>query len=272
MKIAFGSDLHQEFWSRPSRLRPLEFEYGGPSPIGGDGTADVLIAAGDIDVGPGAPKWLRETYGDAVERIFYLPGNHEAYRQEIHKLDERIAEQCEIHGVNYLRPGRVVDVGEARILGATLWTDYTYGGDPARNMAFCNEGMSDHRLIKIKHADGNYSRFRPQDARAIHVGHRAWIMEQLAKPFDGLTIVATHHAPHHNSIAPEYIGSHFNSGYVTDILESPLPGPCDLWVHGHVHARQDYTINGVRVVANPRGYPGELHDRAEQYAWRVIEI
>ena len=27
-----------------------------------------------------------------------------------------------------------------------------------------------------------------------------------------------------------------------------------LWVHGHTHDSFDYTINGTRVVCNPRGY------------------
>lgn len=272
MKIAFGSDLHQEFWSRPSRLRPLEFEYGGPSPIGGDGTADVLIAAGDIDVGPGAPKWLRETYGDDVGEIVYLPGNHEFYRQEVGKLMERLREQCEVHRVHLLEYDRMAEFKGLRIVGATLWTDYEYGGDRPLNLAVADNCMSDHRLIKIRKGEGDYRRFSSTEALLLHRQHRAWIMGTLAEPFVGKTVVATHHAPHHNSIAPEYATSDLNAAYCSDILESPLPGPCDLWIHGHVHARQDYTINGVRVVANPRGYPGELHNRAEQYEWRVIEI
>jgi hypothetical protein len=27
-----------------------------------------------------------------------------------------------------------------------------------------------------------------------------------------------------------------------------------LWVHGHTHDSFDYTLNGTRVVCNPRGY------------------
>ena len=27
-----------------------------------------------------------------------------------------------------------------------------------------------------------------------------------------------------------------------------------LWVHGHTHDSFDYTVNGTRVVCNPRGY------------------
>jgi Icc-related predicted phosphoesterase len=27
-----------------------------------------------------------------------------------------------------------------------------------------------------------------------------------------------------------------------------------LWIHGHTHDSFDYTVNGTRVVCNPRGY------------------
>lgn len=29
----------------------------------------------------------------------------------------------------------------------------------------------------------------------------------------------------------------------------------ELWIHGHVHAKQDYRVGDTRVIANPRGYP-----------------
>lgn len=30
-----------------------------------------------------------------------------------------------------------------------------------------------------------------------------------------------------------------------------------IWCHGHSHAFADKIVHGVRVVCNPRGYPGE---------------
>ena len=30
-----------------------------------------------------------------------------------------------------------------------------------------------------------------------------------------------------------------------------------LWVHGHIHGQSDYVLGETRVIANPRGYPGE---------------
>jgi predicted phosphodiesterase len=30
-----------------------------------------------------------------------------------------------------------------------------------------------------------------------------------------------------------------------------------VWCHGHTHEAADKIVEGVRVVCNPRGYPGE---------------
>jgi hypothetical protein len=47
-----------------------------------------------------------------------------------------------------------------------------------------------------------------------------------------------------------------NAGFLSD-LRRLLP-LADLWIHGHVHDSFDYCTEGVRVVANPRGYPLNL--------------
>lgn len=41
-------------------------------------------------------------------------------------------------------------------------------------------------------------------------------------------------------------------------LEPLLDGSrVSLRIHGHMHDPVDYTVNGGRVLCNPRGYPGE---------------
>jgi hypothetical protein len=42
-----------------------------------------------------------------------------------------------------------------------------------------------------------------------------------------------------------------------------------MWVHGHVHQRQEYHIGITKVIANPRGYPGE---RSEFEPHLTVEI
>lgn len=74
----------------------------------------------------------------------------------------------------------------------------------------------------------------------------------LHEPFDGRTVVVTHHAPHPDSVHPRFAGNLLNPAFASDL--SALMGPADLWIHGHVHDSFDYQVNGTRVIANPRGY------------------
>lgn len=79
---------------------------------------------------------------------------------------------------------------------------------------------------------------------------------QLTESHSALkTVVVTHHAPSARSwsasrdllLRPAYCNK----------LEAMLAAhPIDLWVHGHVHDRLDYTLHDTRVVCNPRGYAG----------------
>jgi hypothetical protein len=36
------------------------------------------------------------------------------------------------------------------------------------------------------------------------------------------------------------------------------PSNIALWIHGHIHARQDYFCGRTRVVCNPRGYADDV--------------
>lgn len=258
MRIAYGSDLHHEFWNRFD-AEPCSFMAD----------ADVLVIAGDAGVGLTPIKEIHERYADKVSRILYLPGNHEYYRQSMQKLDASLAETCGELGIILLQPGTVHVEGGTRFLGATLWTDYRYGGDLTLNMLNAESGLNDHRAIKI---DRSPWRFLPKHAAERHARDLQWIMENVASPHKGPTVVVSHHAPHHNSIAPEHVVSNLNACYVSDILEKKPPGPIDLWIHGHTHAACDYAVNGVRVVCNPRAYPGELYDRRGQFGFRVIDL
>ncbi|MNF99562.1 3',5'-cyclic adenosine monophosphate phosphodiesterase CpdA [compost metagenome] len=87
---------------------------------------------------------------------------------------------------------------------------------------------------------------------------RDWLRTKLAEPFDGRTVVITHHAPTLRSLQDNpHAGGHMDAAYANRWED--LMG-CDqvaLWVHGHSHTAVDYDVAGTRVVCNPRGYPGE---------------
>lgn len=103
-------------------------------------------------------------------------------------------------------------------------------------------------------ADSSYRRLRPGDLIAKSKAAYAWLSEELDKPFDGKTVVVTHHAPALGHVDDE-LPEHLVAAYANDWPE--LLGKADLWIYGHTHVAADFLKYGCRVVSNPRGYPGQ---------------
>jgi DNA repair exonuclease SbcCD nuclease subunit len=115
-------------------------------------------------------------------------------------------------------------------------------------MKLAGRVMNDHSAIRSSEGE----RFRPEHALAEHEKALAWLQEQLALPFEGRTVVVTHHGVTPSSVHPRYLDDPGNAAFVSDLR--PLVGLADLWIHGHVHDSFDYRVGGTRVIANPRGY------------------
>jgi 3',5'-cyclic AMP phosphodiesterase CpdA len=274
MKIRVLSDLHLEC-DEPQVVPHAD--------------ADLVVLAGDIHNHAEGLRWAAETF-DGTLPVVYVPGNHEYYGGEFGALETamRDAARC-VDNLHYLNNAALVDPhGNWRVLGTTLWTDFgLYGADEASraaSIAAAERAMLDFRgLIQVAwpaRADDATAcadlprDFTPADTLALHARARAWLESELAKPFDGKTIVVTHHAPHRRSLAERYANDLVSGGFVSD-LTSLVRAPAALWVHGHTHTAFDYVESGTRVVCNPRGYIDRRTGRLENesFAWdKVIEI
>lgn len=232
MKLRIYSDLHLEFAS-----------YDPPAL---DPSVDLVILAGDIGKRSRSVKWANTTFGCPV---VYVCGNHEFYDGHIDRTRQKMKEAAAEH-VHILENETLILDG-IRILGTTAWTDFSATGDQvaAANMAW--QWMNDFNYIRV---DEGYRRLRPDDLITRNRIAKAWLTEELAKSFQGKTIVVTHHSP-----SPAVVGSkhdgHLNAAYTND-------WPCliekaDLWVFGHTHESIDVELAGCRIVSNPRGYPKE---------------
>lgn len=236
MRIQIASDLHLEHleWRFP--------DYRGVEPCG----ADVLILAGDIAK---ASRAL-DLFGNWPCPVIHVPGNHEYYDGSLADVEAEFRRRAaEFPNVTVLAPGSCALFG-VRFIGCTLWTDYELYGKENRDRAMTACGMSivDHVAIRGK----NGSPFTPAAALDLHREQRAWLQARLAEPFDGKTVVITHHAPSPLSLHPQYARDITSAGFISDLDE--LMGQADLHIHGHTHASFDYTVRGTRVVANPMGY------------------
>jgi len=235
MKVQVASDLHLEFLGK---LFPGE-RLISPAP-----DADLLVLAGDIANGIEAIKLFR----DWPVPVLYLAGNHELYGHSIEQV--RIDLRKAAHGtrITFL-DNDTADFGGVRFLGSTLWTDYRLERNRTQRelMEHAELRLSDH--FSISCSDG---KFTTAKALAEHELARAWLTRELDSPYDGKSVVVTHHGPHRLSVHPRYVGNPVNAAFVSDLSE--LLPKVDLWIHGHVHDSFDYKVGNCSVVANPSGY------------------
>ncbi len=239
MRLWILSDLHieQSLWDLPD-----------PAP-----EYDVLVAPGDIhDPLSEGVRWLAERAKGRP--VIYVPGNHEWYAHRLRFTVEEEAprgqELADALGVHLLQEAVAVIDG-VRFLGTSLWTDYALFGHPAAAMHYARNGMNDHRLI---YPDGEGEPLSPELALTWHESSLAWLEESLREPFDGRTVVVTHHLPHPRSIHPRFADDALTPAFCSDLSEQVESSGAVLWVHGHTHESCDYLAGETRVVCNPKGY------------------
>lgn len=235
MKIQLASDLHYEMMGSTQ----VDEMLIKPSP-----EADVLILAGDIHRGIEAV----ELFKDWPVPVLYVCGNHEFYFNDWASTRQALREACSGTSIRFL-DNDGVSMGGVRFLGCTLWTDFRVRGFTQRQ-AMTAVGTRLNDYFKIRTPAGA---LQPEQTLEDHLNSRNWLAEQLAQPFQGATVVITHHAPHFLSVHPRFSGDVLNAGFVSDL--SDLLFQPDLWVHGHTHNSSDYQVGRCRVVSNPAGYP-----------------
>jgi hypothetical protein len=116
--------------------------------------------------------------------IATVAGNHEYYGFCLSDELEAGRARAKELGVHFLECHTVV-IGKLRIIGATAWTDYELFGASLRipAMRAAADVMLDHKRIKWRKQP--WQRFRPDEARALHLRSRAYIDAELAKLHDG---------------------------------------------------------------------------------------
>lgn len=261
-------------------LSDLHLEQGNTFAIPADAQYDVVVLAGDINCpGSKAVYWAQRASTFGGRPVLLVPGNHEFYGRELHtELVEmtRVAAGSNVHILYRER----IDIDGVRFIGCTLWSDFLLpvrqpgGGSEVnlgRAMVEAKRVMSDYGQIEVLSSPVSGRALRrclqPEDTLAMHWIDRDWLRRQLREPFDGPTVVVTHHAPHRRSVAKRYRSDWVTPAFVSDLPESLFGGESMwvggrkqytggpvLWVHGHTHTAFDYQVAGCRVVSNPRGY------------------
>ena len=256
MKLLVLSDLHTEH--HPFELPPgLDF--------------DVSILAGDIgSPGSSASQRFRGAMGLPSKPIVWIAGNHEYYERELHHEVKLMRTAATSHDIHFL-DGDAVVIDGVRFLGCTLWTDFKLRialpglpdepeillSDREHGMYESGRYVADYPAIRVESSRRGgvlgQERLHPMGTLKMHRRQRRWLLEQLAMPFAGPTVVVTHHAPHRNSLAPKFATEWLSTAFVSELPPEFFEVPV-LWIHGHTHTSFDYRVGNCRVVCNPRGY------------------
>ena len=253
MKIKLWSDLHLEF---RENLYDHIFDPIWAVP---DAHKDVtLLLAGDIGLGMGAVPFVEEMCKH-FKYVLMICGNHEFYHQpDFNKVyrnwtdyasEGSIAVEKGPSNFYFLNNDCFVLDG-VRFLGGTMWTDFD-DGDPIA-MGAAHRIMSDYADIKL---DGKP--LTPRDVIREHDRFMDFLIKKFDEPFDGKTVVMSHHSPGNELKRRGRRGDRVGPAYFADIEEIiGHHNKVHLWVHGHTHQPWDYIINETRVVCNPYGYWG----------------
>lgn len=243
MRIQYFSDLHLEFGA----LDVPETD------------ADLIIAAGDVHIGPQqGVEWLKAL----GKPVIYVAGNHEFYVHEYFETLTTLRIATAGSPVRFLEQDVWLFEG-VRFLGCTLWSDL--GGADNERLERLIHSINDFRKIRY-----GGTALNPEAYLGLYERSRQWLVEQLELPFPGPTVVVSHHAPTFWSWRGSL--SHMRRhAYCSDLKEILHSYEIAAWFHGHTHAVSDYRCAGARILCNPRGYaPDRLVDEFDP--GRIVEI
>lgn len=235
MKLHILSDLHLSVHNMPPPRT----------------NADMVILAGDIARPQEAIAWAR-----ALDKpVVFVPGNHEFYGSSFRAVVQELQYLASATNI-YVLDNQVLEWRGVRFVGSTLWTDFLCAGAGAGQAAAIALSLAFNRdFSRISCDEGIDGRmFTPQDSAALFARNARWLETVLRQPFDGPTVVVTHHAPSLRSVPLRFVGSPLNVNFVSDAEYLLGHERACLWVHGHLHDSFDYEVDGTRVLCNPRGY------------------
>jgi len=221
--------------------------------------ASIIVLAGDIGKIPVVAEWAK---GFKDKPVIFVLGNHEFWNEEYYEALELARELCKGTNVVLLHNEEFI-IDNLRFIGATLWTDFCVQGVGKSVFAKIDAQRSIDDYKKIYIQEEGYRRpLLPDDTVKFHEEALKFVKQKLMEPFNGKTILVTHHAPTPQSIDPRHRTDPYqvsddvlNPAFASN-LEYLMGVGINMWFHGHIHASYDYEIEGTRIVCNPRGYDG----------------
>lgn len=257
------SDLHLEaFFGQDSQTLALGF-----LPRDERDAESILVLAGDISSHGEQLVGFLGVCATRFAKVIYVPGNHEWYRHDYVTYTAEL--RAAIKALPYSNIEFALDeVGyheledpKVRFIFGVMWGD---GGPTLADQGQVGFYLNDFRLITNGRTPMGTAvlRFTVQDMMEIHKQQKVEIDRLLKVPFDGKSVVITHHLPSRRLVSARFWPRNGSDG-----ANGGFVGQCDdilaydhapnLWIHGHTHDTIDTELWKTRIVCNPAGYRGE---------------
>ena len=213
---------------------------------------DVVVCAGDVTGdAPSTFRALRDAFPSSV-RIVCVLGNeafHDQVLEEVLRSARSLAPSFDID----LIEDSAVTIGGVRFIGATFWSDFRlHGPDPDIVSAALDAAeISIVDFVRIRSETG--CTFTPYASTWTHSWSRVCIGRELIAPFDGPTVVVTHHPPSARSLPSGFELDPLAPAHASSIDAVVANSGATVWMHGHAEVSADYMLGQTRVVANPCG-------------------
>ncbi|KAH9894528.1 putative calcineurin-like phosphoesterase [Xylariomycetidae sp. FL2044] len=228
-------------------------------------TAPNLILAGDIGRLIDYAGYLQylEAQVSRYEHVFLVLGNHEFYELDYDSGIEKAYQLSQEPSLG----GRVILLNKTRwdspsspltVLGCTLWSEI-----PQEAYSIVASMVSDFKKI---------SGWNVERHNRCHSEEAAWLQDQIAQVASAggeknrQVLVVTHHAPCvEGTSRPEHLRNPWSSAFATNLVGQRVWRGVKTWAFGHTHYSTDLVRDGIRVVANQRGYvfPGSMAYKEE---------
>ncbi|KAL2823031.1 Metallo-dependent phosphatase-like protein [Aspergillus granulosus] len=216
-----------------------------------------LILAGDVGrlVDYDSYRGFLQKQTDQFELVFLILGNHEFYDDTFAaglQKARQLEQEPSLNGrLILLHQGRYdIPGSNITILGCTLWSKVP---DEARD------------IVQLMIQDfKNIRDWTVGDHNGSHEADLAWLLSEIesirnknkTQTEKRSILVVTHHAPSlHKTSSPQHANNPWSSAFGTEILpQIPKSSGVKAWIFGHTHYTTEFKNQGIRIMANQRGY------------------
>ncbi len=223
--------------------------------------ADIVVLAGDIGSGTEIISYAKSIADEYAVPVITIAGNHEYYGndylQTLPDIRELAAQTSDVYFLENDCIQLTVNDKTIRILGATLWSDFSlYGHEHRLNSAdIASNKINDFRVIRYGKSQQVLS---PEHISSFYRQSVNFLNKELSKPTTcEKTIVITHFAPTLKAIPQRFTGSELAAYFITDQSALIEQYAIDAWFFGHTHHSIDVIQSGTRIVSNQFGYDTE---------------